>query len=135
GRELNIVPQSAAVYLPRLQAVRTLAGSTASAAAAQSPTQEQSPIAPAVTQRSFEVSVKANGVPPLQVLKVTATRPVKISRLEYQLSDESCIVGEDISLEGASVDVPLNHEFLTKLMNTPRSDMNPHDHSGPVKLG
>ena len=135
GRELKIAPQSAAAYLPHVQAVKALAESTATIPAAQTPTQGQHPTAPAMVQSSCKISVTAEGKPPSQVLKVTATRPIRISRLEYQLSDETCIVGEDVSLKGATVEVPLNHEFLTRLMNTPRPDMNQYDHSGPVKFG
>ncbi len=134
GRELNITPQSAAAYLPQVRAVKALAESIA-ASSAQSPAQRNQPAASAMAQSSFKISVNAEGTPPSQILKVTATQSIAISRLEYMLSDETCIVGEDVSLEGETVEVPLNHEYLTKVMNTPRPDQHHFDASGPMKFG
>ncbi len=128
GKELNVTPQSAAVYLPQVRAVKALAESISGASADPGATS-------AVVQSSFKISVNAEGAPPSQVLKVAGTRPMTISRLEYMLSDETCIVGENVSLEGETVEVPLNHDFLTKVLNTPRPDMNHYDHSGPMKFG
>jgi hypothetical protein len=48
--------------------------------------------------------------------------------------DGTCIDSQSLSLEGESVDVPLDHGKLTKLMNTPREGQSHFDGSGPVKI-
>jgi len=85
--------------------------------------------------REFNVSLVAEGIPPSQVIKVAASVPVEIVRLEYMLSNDTCIVGEDISLQGKAIEIPLNHDSLRKVWNVPRSDRNHYDHSGPAKIG
>jgi len=85
--------------------------------------------------REFSVSLVAEGTPPSQKIKLAASIPVKIVRLEYMLSNETCIVGEGVVLEGEAVEIPLNHDLLRKVWNVPRSDRNPYDHSGPAKIG
>lgn len=51
------------------------------------------------------------------------------------LSTEATIAGEDVSLQGASVEIPVNDTLLLKVWNTPRADRNNYDHSGPAKIG
>ena len=58
-----------------------------------------------------------------------------MSRLEYMLSNETCIVSEDVSFQGEVLEVPLNYALLMKVWNTPRPDRNSWDHSGPAKVG
>jgi len=130
GRELGIAPQSAASYLRYASAVRALSESIA---APPPHTELQKPSAK--TKRDFTMSVKAEGTPPSQILKLMANQPISASRLEYMLSDQTCIVAEDLSLDGETIEVPLSHESLTRLFNIPRPDMSQWDHSGPVKFG
>ena len=85
--------------------------------------------------RDFSLSLVAEGMPPSQTIKLAASTPLKIVRLEYMLSNETCIVGEGIVLEGEAVEIPLNHDLLRKVWNVHRSDKNPYDHSGPAKIG
>jgi hypothetical protein len=85
--------------------------------------------------RPLSLALTIEGSPPSQVLKVAATKPVSISRLEYMLSDGTCIASDDLSLEGETINVPVGEPSLTKLFNIPRPDMAQWDHSGPVKLG
>ena len=85
--------------------------------------------------RGFSMSLAAEGVPPSQTIKVAANIPIKIVRLEYMLSNDTCIVGEDVSLQGEEIEIPLNHDLLRKVWNVPRQDRNHYDHSGPAKIG
>jgi hypothetical protein len=85
--------------------------------------------------RGFSISLVAEGTPPSQTIRVTATTPAKIVRLEYMLSDETCIAGEDVSFEGAAVEIPLNHDLVRKVWNVRRPDRNLSDDSGPAKIG
>jgi hypothetical protein len=89
----------------------------------------------AESNREFTISIVAEGIPPSQFLKVTASTPLKIVRLEYMLSNETCLVGEELSLYGETVELPINHDLLRKVWNMPRPDRNPYDHSGSAKLG
>jgi hypothetical protein len=73
-------------------------------------------------------------MPPSQVIKVSASEVVTISRLGYLLSDEACIVADELSLKGETVEVPLKEAHLSKIFNTPRPDMSHWDHSGPIKF-
>lgn len=83
----------------------------------------------------LKVRVSAAGNPPSQVLKVIADRPVTVSRVDYMLSTEAAIASEDVSLQGESIEIPINDGLLLKLWNTPRADRNNYDHSGPAKIG
>jgi hypothetical protein len=83
----------------------------------------------------LKVRVSVEGNPPSQVLKVVADRPVTVSRVEYMLSTEAAIAGEDVSQQGESVELPINDGLLLKVWNTPRPDRNNYDHSGPAKIG
>ena len=51
------------------------------------------------------------------------------------LNNETCVAAEDISLEGKTAQIPLNHNLIRKIWNVPRSDRNDYDHSGPAKIG
>jgi len=84
---------------------------------------------------AFSISLAADGTPPSQTIKVSATAPIRIVRLEYMLSNETCVAAEDISLEGKTAQIPLNHDLIRKVWNVPRSDRNNYDHSGPAKIG
>jgi hypothetical protein len=97
--------------------------------------QQQGGESTAAVTRGLSISLVAGGTPPSQTIRVTANTPVKIVRLEYMLSDETCIVGEDVSLQGAAVDIPLNHDLLRRIWNVRRSDRNQYDDSGPAKIG
>jgi hypothetical protein len=121
SKQLDLPLQSAASYVRNIAQVKQLSAGVAPAA----------PIRPG---RDFRIALKVEGLAPSQVLRVTAVQPVCISRLEYMLADETCIVGEDLSLEGEALEVPLNYGCLTKLFNTPRPDRNSFDGSGPAKL-
>lgn len=83
----------------------------------------------------FKMALSIGGTPPLQWIKLNANYPVIIERIEYMLSNDVCIAGEDLSIQGESVEIPLNDGSLLKLWNTPRSDRNKYDHSGPAKIG
>ena len=82
----------------------------------------------------LEISFGAEGAPRSRVIRIVANQVIKLSSLEYMMSNEACIASEVISMEGETLEVPLNHDLLTKLWNTPRTDMNHRDHSGPAKI-
>ena len=92
------------------------------------------PAAPAPAGDDLKISFSAAGEPPSQVIKVMANQPIMVTRLEYMLTSEACITGEDTMLQGEALEVPLNHGSLKKLWNTPRADMTQYDHSGPAKI-
>jgi hypothetical protein len=131
GRELNSDVQSVAAYLNQLTAVKALAQSL-HASATQSARYVGVSGGP---QPEFKLSVAAEGLPPSQVLKVTANRQVSISKLEFLFTDEMCVVSEQLSLNGDTVEIPLKQESLQALFNAPRPDRNNYDLSGPLKLG
>jgi hypothetical protein len=83
----------------------------------------------------LKVKVSAEGNVQSRVLKVVADRPITVSRVDYMLSTEAAIAGEDVSLQGESFEIPINDGLLLKVWNTPRSDRNNYDHSGPAKIG
>jgi len=80
------------------------------------------------------MTVSAEGLPPSQILRVIANRPVEVSRVEYMLSSEASIAGEDMTVLGEKVEIPVNDGSVLKLWNTPRADRNHYDHSGPAKI-
>ena len=88
----------------------------------------------ALQDRNFQITMSAEGMPPSQVIKVTSNEVVTVSRLGYLLSDEACIVADDLSLKGETVEVPLKEAHLSKIFNTLRPDMSNWDHSGPIKF-
>jgi hypothetical protein len=132
GSRLRLTVQSASSYLSQARAVMALAESGASRVVGLHPANASAPVA---QRPSLSVSLAAEGAPPSQVLRVKANRPVTVTRLEYMLTDGTCIEAQAFSYEGQSVDVPLSHDAVTKLFNTNRPDMNHSDHSGPIKLG
>jgi len=83
----------------------------------------------------LRLTIGAEGNPPSQVLKLVANQAVVVSRVEYMLSTEATIAGEDVSKEGESLEIPINDALLLKVWNTPRSERNNYDHSGPAKIG
>lgn len=128
GDQLGLPLQSAASYVRHVSAVKALADSIVTAAMPNS--------APAAQKKEkLKVTVSADGIPPSQVLRVVSNRPVEISRVEYMLSTEATIAGEDVSQQGERVEIPINDACLLKLWNTPRADRNNYDHSGPAKVG
>ena len=119
--------QNPASYVRHVTRVKQLAESLTTAVNGRS--------APAFSAKAeLKISISTAGEPPSQLLKVAASRQISISRVEYMLSNETCIVGEDMSLQGETLEVPLSSKSLTALWNTPRADKNDWDHSGPAKI-
>jgi predicted nucleotide-binding protein len=90
---------------------------------------------PARNAREVTISLAAEGMPPSQTIKLKASTPVTTVRLEYMLSNDTCIVAEEVSLQGDVLEIPVNHDLLRKVWNVPRADRNFYDHSGPAKMG
>ena len=44
------------------------------------------------------------------------------------------MAGEDVSLDGDTIEIPINDGSVLKLWNAPRPDRNNYDHSGPAKI-
>jgi hypothetical protein len=63
----------------------------------------------------FEMKVSAEGTPPSQVLKIVANRLVTVSRVDYMLSSGASIAGEDVSVQGEKVELPINDSLVLKL--------------------
>ena len=83
----------------------------------------------------LRVTVAVDGTPPSQFVQVVANRSVSISRVEYMLSNGTCVYAQDISLTGDNLIVPLSHDAIRKIWNVPRADRNSYDHSGPAQFG
>lgn len=104
-------------------------------------TQELNAKITAITQElntfksKVDVSLQAEDAPPAQFISVNAGVPITVSRVEYMTTNDTCIVGENMSRTGMSIEVPVNQALLTQLWNTPRPDRNHYDHSGPAKIG
>jgi uncharacterized protein (TIGR02391 family) len=88
----------------------------------------------AVSKLNLVVSLSTEGTPPSQVLRLAANKLITVSQVEYMSSTEACIAAEGVSMHGLTVDVPVNDNLLLKLWNTPRSDRNTFDGSGPAKI-
>ena len=128
ANHLRLPVQPPASYLRHVSAVRTLAGAVANQSAPQA-------VVPAPVKQKFQVTVSAEGTPPSQVLRMIANSLIEVTRVEYMLSNETTIAGEDISQRGQGINIPINDNLLLKVWNTPRHDQNHYDHSGPAKIG
>src|SRR6266853_5767692 len=118
GEQLKKTVQSAAAYLKQARNVKEL-GDFSSVEVSD---KEQRQRSPAGSANDLTISFRIDGIPPSpQIIKVIANRPVTISRLEYLLPDERCIVSQEYSLEGASIEVPLSHQCVDELYNAPRA--------------
>lgn len=126
ARHLGLQVQPAASYIRNVTAVKALADAIAKPTA-------NSVTAIPVKQR-LRMTISAEGTPPSQVLRVAANRTVEVSRVDYMLSSEATVAGEDVSKQGEKVEIPINDGSLVKLWNTPRADRNNYDHSGPAKI-
>jgi hypothetical protein len=92
-------------------------------------------VVPFLVKSKFKIALSTEGTPPLQWIKLNSNHPVIVERVEYMLSNDVCIEGKDVSIKGESFQIPLDDGSLLKLWNTPRSDRNGYDHSGPAKIG
>ena len=91
---------------------------------------EQRRPSPSDDINDLSISFRIDGAPPSpQIIKVTANQPVIISRLEYLLPDERCMVSQEFSLEGESIDVPLSKQCIDELYKAPRPTGSTYDGS------
>lgn len=127
ANQLGLRLQPAASYIRNVTAVKTLAEGITDPTTAQS-------VATVPAKQKLKMTLSAVGTPPSQLLKVAANRHIKVSRVEYMLSSEASMAGEDVSLDGEIIEIPINDGSVLKLWNTPRSDRNNYDHSGPAKI-
>jgi len=80
--------------------------------------------------------VKVEGVPPSQFIQlIAADGKIKLHHVDYMTTEESTIASDEVSVEEGSIKYPVNRDLLVKLWNTPRSNRNAYDHSGPAKIG
>jgi len=128
AQQLDVPLQPAASYIRNVTAVKALADAVASPP-------NSKPAAAAIVAQKLRVTISAEGSPPSQVFKIVANQPIIVSRVEYMLSTEATIAGEDVLREGESVETPVNDSLLLKVWNTPRADRNHYDNSGPAKIG
>jgi hypothetical protein len=83
----------------------------------------------------LELGLELTGNPPQQTLFIQANKKIKVSRVDYMLSNEASVSGEDVTVHGTEVKIPINDGLLLTLWNSPRPDKVHYDHSGPAKLG
>jgi hypothetical protein len=128
GNHLELRPQKPESYLRNVSAVKTLADAIANAT-------KDTPVRVAPVEEKLRVAISAEGTPPSQVLKVVANRSVEVSRVDYMTTGEATISSDDVSGQGGKFEIPINYDCVSQLWNTPRSDRNHADHSGPAKIG
>src|ERR1700682_3764455 len=117
GEQLKLTVQSPPAYVKHLHAVKDLAD----VPWAGDSEKEQPRPSPAGGTNDLRISFMIDGTPPsAQVIKVSANQPVVVSRLEYLMPDESCIVNQEYSLEGESIELPLSQQSLGELYDAPR---------------
>jgi hypothetical protein len=117
GEHLKKTVRSAAAYLKEARNAKELAD----VSSVEVSVEEQRRRSPAGSANDLNISFRIDGTPPSpQVIKMMASRPVTISRLEYLLPDERSIVSQEYSLEGESIEVPLSHQCIDELYNAPR---------------
>ena len=110
AKKLKMILQSLANYLKRARKDDGFAD-----------TERQPQRSAEAGSNDLRISFEIEGTPPSpQMIKVTANQPVTISRLEYLLPDERCVVSEKYSLKGESIAVPLSRESIDQLYNAPR---------------
>ena len=118
GEHLKKTGQSAAAYLKQARKVKELAD----VSSVEVSEEEQRRRSPAGSANDLNISFRIDGTPPSpQMIKVMASRPVTISRLEYLLPDERCIVSQEYSLEGVSIEMPLSPHCVDELYDAPRA--------------
>jgi hypothetical protein len=128
AHKLGLPLQNAASYIRNVSAVKALADAVV--------TPNPKPATAVTTkQEKLRLGVSVEGNPPSQHLKVVANRPVEVHRVEYMLSSEATVDGEDVSKQGENIEIPINDASVLKLWNTPRADRNHYDHSGPAMIG
>lgn len=124
SKQIGSKVQNTASFLRNVKEVQNLAGLI----------EADKPSAQLPRPNPFSISFGIDGKPPSQFVAVKATERVRVTKIEYMLSSEACIESKDIEFEGKTIEAPIDHDSLTKLLNTPRSDMIPYDLSGPVKI-
>src|SRR6266478_3155499 len=125
SKRLALPLQPVASYVRHVSAVKALVDNIPTPAVTQ-------PSAP--VKQKLRVTLSTEGTPPSQVLKLVANRHVEVSRLDYMLSSEATIAGDELSLQGETIEIPINDASVSKVWNTPRPDQNSFDHSGPAKI-
>jgi hypothetical protein len=126
ANHLGLSVQPPASYIRNVAAVKALADALAASATS-------SPVVVLVKPK-LRLGLSVEGNPPSQLLRVVANQSVEVSRVEYMLSSEAAIEGEDVSKQGDKIEIPINDGSVLKLWNTPRADRNHYDHSGPAKI-
>jgi hypothetical protein len=84
----------------------------------------------------LEVSLSFAGTPDKQLLSVVANKPITLKKLDFLMSSETCVTGSDLDDTTAvsTTMIPLDHQRIIELFNSPRPDRNHSDHTGPAAL-
>jgi hypothetical protein len=84
--------------------------------------------------KPIHVSARTAGTPDQQQLKVVASKPIQLTRIDYLHSTEACITSQIVELVGEDLSIPFDYNKVVELSNSARPDKNNYDHSGPIKL-
>jgi hypothetical protein len=99
-----------------------------------------------VTHAGFSLAEEKEAEKPLQIeitptghgsehtLVIRANRKIRLLHLAFMTSQEIAMSEQSINEEGDHFVIKIDQPALTKLFNTPRSDSNRYDLSGPMKL-
>jgi hypothetical protein len=82
-----------------------------------------------------ELSVSVTGPPDEQKLSVRSSKPVTLKQIEFLMSSGARISNTALDEKiKTSAEIPLDYKQIIELFNSPRSDRNQYDHSGPAAL-
>jgi hypothetical protein len=80
------------------------------------------------------LTLDVSGPPEAQILHLRSDRKLHLVQLDFLTPTGACISSQPVSQEGADIKVPLDHRKVIELFNSPRTDRNHYDFSGPAKL-
>lgn len=84
----------------------------------------------------LQVAFAVDGEPPSQKVRVNANQKISVTRVEYMLSSDASVFGDDVLYAGETFELPINYQGVMKIWNTYRPEVNYDysDLSGPAKL-
>jgi hypothetical protein len=85
-------------------------------------------------RKQLEIELKIAGTAISQTLEIVSNKTIRVRQIEFLTTSGVSIAQQDLDLEREVTSLPVKHENTVKLFNTPRSDMNRSDRSGPATI-